>query len=116
MNRLPPCTPPKPILEVRVRDLCPALMLYVGLGFAVDRCCGRAAALRWGDQEVLRLVEDPTLAPEVPRGRATLLVRVPDLAPLRERARDLGAVVDASVPGELTVADGDGFAVRFASW
>jgi hypothetical protein len=114
-SRLPPCTPLTPVLEVRVRDLCPALVLYVGLGFEVEECCGRRAALLWDGAEVVRLVEDATLPVDVARGRTTLVLRVPELAPLRERARDLGVAVD-DAPGELTVVDADGFAVRFVTW
>jgi catechol 2,3-dioxygenase-like lactoylglutathione lyase family enzyme len=102
-----------------VRELDRSLVFYTGLGFALRRRTGGFAVLEWEGHELF-LDERP--GPSSPTtSAANVRVMVPDVDAHWRRAVAVGLPVLAPVGDreyglrDFTVADPDGFGVRFAS-
>ena len=109
------------VVEVMVRDLAVSRAFYERLGFEVIRADGSFLELGW-EGHLFFLDERPDL----PRGSdvppANVRVMVPDVDRRWAVAREMGARVVAPIGDrdyglrDFTVADPDGFGIRFASW
>jgi catechol 2,3-dioxygenase-like lactoylglutathione lyase family enzyme len=116
------------VTEVVVRDLKRSLEFYRALGFDVLRDSGDFAELTWEDHRLLlaevsafRDVEVVGL-PAPPRfPLANVRVMVPDVDECWKLATDVGARIVVPIADryyglrDFTIADPDGFGVRFAS-
>jgi catechol 2,3-dioxygenase-like lactoylglutathione lyase family enzyme len=107
------------VVEVYVRDLDRALAFYRRLGFEMLSRHGGFAAVTW---EGHRLFLDERPAYEPPASpQANVRVMVPDVDAWWRRVTDMGARVLAPVADrdyglrDFTVADPDGFGIRFAT-
>ena len=108
------------MVEVFVRDMARSRAFYEGLGFEILDDRGEFVVLgREGSR--LFLDERPDLPPAPERMRANVRVMVPDVDRCWERARAIGAPVVHAIADrgyglrDFTVADPDGFGVRFGS-
>jgi catechol 2,3-dioxygenase-like lactoylglutathione lyase family enzyme len=109
------------VVELSVRDLQRSLTLYRGLGFHVLREEKRFAVVAWEDHRLFLAQES-----DLPKAPATpvmnVRVMVPDVDRAWQRVNELGLRVVAPVGDrpyglrDFTIADPDGFGVRFASW
>jgi catechol 2,3-dioxygenase-like lactoylglutathione lyase family enzyme len=108
------------VLEIAVADLGSSVAFYQRLGFKLERREPRFASLRWGNAE-LYLDQAPSPPRMDPHPPANVRVMVPDVDARWERARALGARVVNPIGDryyglrDFTIADPDGFGVRFAS-
>lgn len=107
------------VIEVFVRHLDRALVFYRSLGFQLVSRKGGFATLTWEGHELF-LDERPEI--EAPRSpHANVRVMVPDVDAWWRRATDMGARVVAPIADrdyglrDFTIADPDGFGIRFAS-
>jgi catechol 2,3-dioxygenase-like lactoylglutathione lyase family enzyme len=107
------------VVEVFVRDLERSLRFYQGLGFELYERHGRFAGLRWEGHRFF-LHERPDLpSPGTPV--ANVRVMVPDVDACWRRYVAMGARVVAPIGDrdyglrDFTIADPDGFGVRFAT-
>ena len=109
------------VVEVMVRNLAVSRAFYERLGFEVIREDGSFLELAW-ENHLFFLDErpDPLPASHVPA--ANVRVMVPDVDRWWAVAREMGARVVAPIGDrdyglrDFTVADPDGFGLRFASW
>jgi catechol 2,3-dioxygenase-like lactoylglutathione lyase family enzyme len=109
------------VVEVLVRDLAVSRAFYERLGFEVIRQDGSFLEVAW-EGHLLFLAESPGL-PAVPDApAANVRVMVPDVDRWWAAAREMGARIVAPIGDrdyglrDFTVADPDGFGLRFASW
>jgi catechol 2,3-dioxygenase-like lactoylglutathione lyase family enzyme len=108
------------VVELLVRDLQRSLAFYRALGFDVLQADEKFAVLAW---EGHRLFLDQQEGLPDPRPRPTMNVRVmvPDVDQHWRRAGEVGACVVAPIGDrpyglrDFTIADPDGFGVRFAT-
>ena len=109
------------VVEVMVRNLDRSLALYTALGFTLERRDGGFAALRWGERRLF-LAERADLPVASGPLRANLRILVPDVDRLWALTQALGLPVQRQIADryyglrDFTVADPDGFGLRFASW
>ena len=104
-----------------VRDLAVSKPFYERLGFEVIREDGSFLELAW-ENHLFFLDERPELpaAPDVPA--ANVRIMVPDVDRYWTLALEMGARVVAPIGDrdyglrDFTIADPDGFGLRFASW
>lgn len=108
------------VVEVFVADLDRSLSFYEDLGFERVRASDGFAVLTWEDHQLyLDERSDPPEAPSSPP--ANVRVMVPDADAHWERFRELGIPVVAPIDDrayglrDFTVADPDGFGVRFGT-
>jgi catechol 2,3-dioxygenase-like lactoylglutathione lyase family enzyme len=107
------------VVEVYVRDLDRALAFYRRLGFEMLSRHGGFAAVTW-ERHRLFLDERPACEPPA-SPQANVRVIVPDVDAWWRRVTDMGARVLAPVADrdyglrDFTVADPDGFGIRFAT-
>jgi catechol 2,3-dioxygenase-like lactoylglutathione lyase family enzyme len=107
------------VVEIFVRDLDRALAFYAGLGFVLRRRTGGFAVLEWEGHELFLDERPGTAVPAVPA--ANVRVMVPDVDAHWHRAVAVGLPILAPIADrayglrDFTVADPDGFGVRFAS-
>jgi len=107
------------VVEVLVRDLDRAVDFYGRLGFALLGRKPGFATVGWEGHELF-LDERPGAAPP-PTPPANVRIMVPDVDACWERARAMGARVIAPVADrpyglrDFTIADPDGFGLRFAT-
>jgi catechol 2,3-dioxygenase-like lactoylglutathione lyase family enzyme len=107
------------VVEVFVRDLARSVAFYTDLGFELRRRTPGFAELAW-DDHLLFLDERPDVAPS-PAPAANVRVMVPDVDARWRRAHAAGLPVVRPIGDreyglrDFTVADPDGFGVRFAS-
>jgi len=109
------------VVEVFVRDAAVSRAFYEGLGFAVVADRGTFVVLAWeGCQLFLDERRDLPAAPEV--SHANVRVMVADVDGAWARAGAMGARVVAPLADreyglrDFTIADPNGFGVRFGSW
>jgi catechol 2,3-dioxygenase-like lactoylglutathione lyase family enzyme len=108
-------------LELFVREIGRSRAFYERLGFTAVEDKGDFVALTW-EGHMLFLDEQPSLAapPAVPQ--ANVRIMVPDVDRYWALMQDLNAPVLISIADrdyglrDFTVADPDGFGVRFGSW
>ena len=107
------------VVEIYVRNLDRALEFYRGLGFEVVERKGAFAAVAWEGHQLF-LDEQSRPAPAA-SPQANVRVMVPDVDAWWRRAIGLGARVLAPVADrvyglrDFTIADPDGFGIRFAT-
>jgi catechol 2,3-dioxygenase-like lactoylglutathione lyase family enzyme len=107
------------VVEVLVRSLDRALAFYRNLGFELVGRHGTFAAIAWEGHRLF-LDEQPQLVPS-PSPQANVRVMVPDVDTWWQRASRLGARIIAPVADrdyglrDFTLADPDGFGIRFAT-
>jgi catechol 2,3-dioxygenase-like lactoylglutathione lyase family enzyme len=108
------------VVELFVRNLQRSLDFYQALGFAVLRKDARFAVVAWEDHRLF-LDEQPDLAVPAERPAMNVRVMVPDVDRAWRRVGELGLRVVAPIEDryyglrDFTVADPDGFGVRFAT-
>ena len=116
------------VTEIVVRDIRRSTAFYSGLGFSLLRDGGDFVELTWEDHRLFLAersafhevgdVQWPA-SPQFPR--ANVRVMVPDVDEHWRRARESGARIVTPIADryyglrDFTVADPDGFGVRFAS-
>lgn len=106
--------------EILVRDIRRAVAFYQALGFEVIGDRGDFVALAWEGHRLF-LDERPDLPPPPDVPMANVRVMVPDVDRCWRLAGELGARVIAPIADrayglrDFTVADPDGFGVRFAT-
>lgn len=107
------------VVEIYVRNLDRAVDFYRSLGFEIPgRKAGFAVVTREGHR--LFLDEQPDVEPP-PSPQANVRVMVPDVDAWWRRATGMGARVLAPVADrdyglrDFTIADPDGFGIRFAT-
>jgi catechol 2,3-dioxygenase-like lactoylglutathione lyase family enzyme len=107
------------VIEIFVRVLDRALEFYRGLGFELVGRKGSFVALAWEGHRLF-LDEQPQLAPPT-SPQANVRVMGPDVDAGWRRVTGVGARVLAPIGDryyglrDFTIADPDGFGVRFAS-
>ena len=107
------------VVEVYVRNLDRALDFYRDLGFEIVGRKGSFAAVAWEGHRLF-LDEQPDVEPP-PSPQANVRVMVPDVDASWRRATGMGARVLAPIADrdyglrDFTIADPDGFGIRFAS-
>jgi catechol 2,3-dioxygenase-like lactoylglutathione lyase family enzyme len=108
-------------VELPVRDLQRSLAFYRGLGFHVLREEKTFAVVAWEDHRLF--LDQKSDLPEAPATPVmNVRVMVPDVDRVWQWVNELGLRVVASVGDRLygvrdfTIADPDGFGVRFATW
>src|SRR5215472_13455160 len=116
------------VTEILVRDIQRSTAFYLRLGFSLLRDGGDFVELTWEDHRLF-LAElsafhgvDQVEAPAPPRfPHANIRVMVPKVDECWQVARECGARVVTSIGDryyglrDFTIADPDGFGVRFAS-
>ena len=107
------------VVEVFVRSLDRALEFYQALGFQILGRKGGFATVTW-EEHRLFLDEQPQYKPPA-APQANVRVMVPDVDAWWRRASAMGAHVLAPIADryyglrDFTIADPDGFGIRFAS-
>ena len=107
------------VVEVFVRSLDRAIEFYRALGFQLLGRKGGFATVTW-EKHRLFLDEQPQYEPPT-SPQANVRVMVPDVDAWWHRAHALGARVVAPIADryyglrDFTIADPDGFGIRFAS-
>jgi catechol 2,3-dioxygenase-like lactoylglutathione lyase family enzyme len=107
------------VVEVYVRDLARSLAFYASLGFELRRRTPGFAELEW-EGHLFFLDERPDLVPP-PGPLANVRVMVPDVDTRWRRVQAAGVPVVVPIGDrgyglrDFTVADPDGFGIRFAS-
>ena len=107
------------VVEVFVRNLDRAIEFYRALGFQLLGRKGGFATVTW-EEHRLFLDEQPHYEPPA-SPQANVRVMVPDVDAWWHRASALGARVVAPIADryyglrDFTIADPDGFGIRFAS-
>ena len=108
------------VVEIFVRDIERSKAFYRRLGFELLADRGHFVVLAWEGHRLF-LDERRDLPPPPERARANVRVMVPDVDRCWEQARAIGAPVLAPIDDrdyglrDFTVADPDGFGVRFGS-
>jgi len=109
------------VVEVMVRDLAVSRAFYERLGFGVIREDGSFLELGW-EGHLFFLAECQDLPPPSAVPAANVRVMVPDVDRWWAAAREMGAPVVSPIGDrdyglrDFTIADPDGFGLRFASW
>ena len=109
------------VVELSVRDLERSLAFYKGLGFLIQRQEPSFAVVAWEDHQLF-LSEDGLLTQPLAAPIINVRVMVPDVDRVWQRAGELRLPVVAPLGDrsyglrDFTIADPDGFGVRFASW
>jgi catechol 2,3-dioxygenase-like lactoylglutathione lyase family enzyme len=108
------------VVEVFVRDLERSLAFYRRLGFELRRREGHFAEVAW-EGCLFFLDEREGLPPPAPVPQGNVRVLVPDVDAAWRLAQEIGARVVAPIEDryyglrDFTIADPDGFGVRFAT-
>jgi len=116
------------VTEILVTDISASINFYLQLGFMLLRAAEDFAELTWEDHRLF-LAElsafhdavraDPSPQPKSPR--ANVRVMVPDVDDYWQRAKEIGAEIILPIADryyglrDFTIADPDGFGIRFAS-
>jgi catechol 2,3-dioxygenase-like lactoylglutathione lyase family enzyme len=116
------------VTEILVTDISASINFYLQLGFMLLRAADDFAELTWEDHRLF-LAElsafhdaaraDPSPRPKSPR--ANVRVMVPDVDDYWQRAKEIGAEIILPIADryyglrDFTIADPDGFGIRFAS-
>ena len=106
------------VVEVFVRDLDASISFYRDLGFRFVRRDETFAELAWEDHLFFLDASPP---PELDRPAANIRIMVPNVNEHWDRARAAGARVLRPIDDryyglrDFTIADPDGFGVRFAT-
>ena len=116
------------VTEIVVRDIRGSVAFYRRLGFELLRDGGDFVELTWEDHRLFlaelsafRDVHNPVLATPPPFPLANVRVMVPNVDEYWTLANEIGAKVIVPVADryyglrDFTIADPDGFGVRFAS-
>lgn len=108
------------VVEIFVRDLERSLDFYRALGFEVVRRTSEFAALRWSSAYLFLDERRQDESPAGGRPCANVRVVVGDAERFWNRAREVGAHVIKEIGDrpyglrDFTIADPDGFGIRFA--
>ena len=126
---MPPYVPPTEqlVTEILVADIKRSVRFYLDLGFTLLRDGGDFVELTW-EEHRLFLAEISAFreaaaeaAPRPKFPRANVRVMVPDVDACWERVKELGAEIVLPIADryyglrDFTIADPDGFGIRFAS-
>ena len=109
------------VVEIMVRDLAVSRAFYERLGFEVIRAEGSFLELAW-EGHLFFLAEMPDRPPVPETPVANVRVMVPDVDRWWSVAREAGARIVSPIGDryyglrDFTIADPDGFGLRFASW
>ena len=116
------------VTEIVVRDIRGSVAFYRRLGFELLRDGGDFAELTWEDHRLFlaelsafRDIQNPTLGTLPPFPLANVRVMVPDVDEYWKLANEIGAKIIVPLADryyglrDFTIADPDGFGVRFAS-
>jgi catechol 2,3-dioxygenase-like lactoylglutathione lyase family enzyme len=109
------------VVEVSVRDLAMSKAFYERLGFEVIRQDASFLEVAW-EGHLLFLDEKPDLPAPPVTPAANVRVMVPDVDRRWDLVRRIGARVVSPIADryyglrDFTIADPDGFGLRFASW
>ena len=116
------------VTEIVVRDIRGSVAFYRSLGFELLRDGGDFVELTWEDHRLFlaelsafRDVHNPALATPPPFPLANVRVMVPNVDEYWKLANEIGAKIIVPVADryyglrDFTIADPDGFGVRFAS-
>ena len=110
------------VTEILVRDLKRSAAFYRRLGFDLLRDAGDFVELAWEGHRLFLAEVAGALPPVLPPfPLANVRVMVPDVDDCWRRANEIGAEVVAPLADrdyglrDFTIADPDGFGVRFAS-
>jgi catechol 2,3-dioxygenase-like lactoylglutathione lyase family enzyme len=108
------------VVELSVRDLTRSVSFYRALGFDLLRAEERFAVLAWEGHQLF--LQQADHLPEPPAAAViNLRVMVPDVDRIWQRVAELGARIIVPLGDrhyglrDFTIADPDGFEVRFAS-
>src|SRR5689334_4494177 len=126
---MPPYVPPTEqlVTEILVADIKRSVRFYLDLGFTLLRDGGDFVELTWEDHRLFlaelsafhEAAAAATPRPKFPR--ANVRVMVPDVDACWERVKELGAEIVLPIADryyglrDFTIADPDGFGIRFAS-
>jgi catechol 2,3-dioxygenase-like lactoylglutathione lyase family enzyme len=108
------------VVEIFVRDAARSRDFYRQIGFALREDRGSFVILAWDDCELF-LDERPHLTPPA-APVANVRVMTPEVDAIWARVQDLGLRVVAPIADrpyglrDFTIADPDGFGVRFGAW
>jgi catechol 2,3-dioxygenase-like lactoylglutathione lyase family enzyme len=108
------------VVEIFVRDAARSRAFYEGLGFEAREDRGAFVILAWDDCELF-LDERPNLTPPA-SPVANIRVMTPNVDAMWARAQAMGARVVTPIEDrsyglrDFTIADPDGFGVRFGAW
>jgi catechol 2,3-dioxygenase-like lactoylglutathione lyase family enzyme len=109
------------VVELLVRDLRRSLAFYRAFGFAVEREEERFAVLTWeGHQLYLQQVDNLPDSPTT--SLINVRVMVPDVDQVWQRVAELTPRIIVPIGDrhyglrDFTIADPDGFELRFATW
>ncbi|HEU0114351.1 MAG TPA: VOC family protein [Thermomicrobiales bacterium] len=108
------------VIEIFVRDAARSRAFYERLGFAVRDDRGDFVILAWDDCELF-LDQRPDVTPPT-SPVANVRVMTPDVDAMWRRALANGARIVAPIANrpyglrDFTIADPDGFGVRFGAW
>lgn len=106
------------IVEFSVRKLKTSLDFYQALGFSLERCTARFAALQWGEA-FLYLIEEPDRPVVDGPSIANVLVLVSNVDEIWDRVLALGVPIERPIADwhyglrDFIVIDPDNFGVRF---
>jgi catechol 2,3-dioxygenase-like lactoylglutathione lyase family enzyme len=110
------------VTEILVRDIKRSAAFYRRLGFDVLRDAGDFVELAWEGHRLFLAAVAGSLPPVLPAfPLANVRVMVPQVDDCWRRANEIGAPVVAPIADrdyglrDFTIADPDGFGVRFAS-
>ncbi len=109
------------VVEIFVRDMDRSRGFYEALGFDLVEDKGDFVSLVW-DGCQLFLAARPDLPPPPPEPVANVRVMAPDVDDAWAKAQPLGARIVTPIADrdyglrDFTIADPDGFGVRFGSW
>lgn len=109
------------VVELSIQNLRRSLDFYQRLGFHIQRAEAKFAVVAWEDHQLF-LAEDGTMLKALDQPYINVRVMVPDVDHLWQRVQDLGLAVLVPIGDrsyglrDFTLADPDGFGVRFATW
>lgn len=108
------------VVELLVSNLDRSIDFYTALGFTLLRREGSFAALAWEEHRLF--LDEVVHAISTARPMMNVRIMVADVDACWSRAGELGSRIVAPIADrhyglrDFTIADPDGFGVRFASW
>jgi len=106
------------VVEVFVSDLDRSLVVYIALGFKLERRDGHFAALSWAGKEFF--LDQRSDLPPIDASRANVRILTSDVDAMWRLAQQLGLRIEQPIADryyglrDFTVLDPDGFGLRFA--
>jgi catechol 2,3-dioxygenase-like lactoylglutathione lyase family enzyme len=109
------------VVEIFVRDMARARAFYERLGFRLTEDKGTFVGYEWEGHRLF-LDERPDLPPPPSMPQANVRIMVPDVDRYWRLLTEMGAAVVSPIADrdygirDFTVADPDGFGLRFGTW